>query len=387
MNAALARDVPSRASGSVPSLWQSVAWALGRGGEGGGISRTRLLWRTLYATLAHRRALQQWMRAVADLHSRGLLSDLPGEYLRAVRPYVHRATGYNARVVQLLDHTEWMETAFQPAALERLGGGDAVILAELPAPRGYDYMRLMLRRAPPQSPEGELLVTLSLLRSPDVQVKSHPVEAAALGFSRFRVDGTPCLVIGGVRGQRHPVHRLSPVELGAALQGWKPSVLMVRVAQEMARHWGLRLIGLDPSAHRLQGLSYQWMRRHRDTVDRIYASYDALWDHFDASKGRGGWMVLPTSSDDKLAATALSPERRARQARRADYWMRTRKLVRTGFAALLQRPGLEAKGSHSTDSLARSTDGTDSGWDDMEMVSISDVVPARVLETGSAELN
>jgi uncharacterized protein VirK/YbjX len=387
MNAGLARAVPPRVSRTVPGLWQGLAWAMARGGEGGGISRVRLLWRTVYATLAHRRILQRWMGAVADLHSRGLVNDLAGEYLRAVRPYVHRATGYTARVVQLLDHIDWMETAFQPATLERLGSGEAVVLAELPVPRGYDYMRLMLRRAPPQSPEGELLVTLSLLRSPDVQVKSQPVEAAALGFSRFRVEGTPCLVVGGVRGQRHPVHRLSPVELGAVLQGWKPSVLMVRVAQEMARHWGLRLIGLDPGAHRLQGLSYQWMRRHRETAERIYASYDALWDHFDASRGPSGWMVLPTSSDDKLAATALSPERRARQARRADYWMRTRKLLRTGFAALLLRPGQEARSGRSTNSLAHSTGSSDSDWDELEMVSISDVVPARVLETGSAALN
>lgn len=368
-----------------PGVWFGLAWALARGHEGGGISPLRLLWRTVTATLWHRKALRRWMDVVVDLHSRGLVQDFAGEYLRAVRPHVHRHTGYNARVVQLIDHIDWMETAFLPQALERLASGQPVVLAELPAPRGYDYLRLQLRRAPVQSPEGELMLTMALQRAPDIQHKAQPLEAGALGFSCFRLEGTPCLVIGGVRGPRDPVHRLSPVELAQALQGWKASVLLVRVAQELARHWNLRLVGLDPAAHRLQGLSYQWQHRHREAAQRIYASYDALWDHFDASRNPGGWMVLPTSSDDKLAATALSPERRERQARRADYWIRTRRLLRSGFGQLLQRPGPLQR--RITQSLAPSTGAGDSSWgDDMEFAALGDIASSRLLRTGPATL-
>jgi uncharacterized protein VirK/YbjX len=372
--------------GRTPGLWLGLAWALAHSREGGGISRLRLLWRTAVASLGQRHALRRWMAAVADLHSRGLVRDLPGEYLRAVRPHVHRDTGLNARVVQLIDHADWMETAFLSDALERLGRGEPLVLAEWPAPRGYDYLRVLLRRSPVQCVEGELLLTLALQRSPDVQHKALPLEAGALGFSCFRLEGTPCLVIGGVRGQRHPVHRLSPIELAQALHGWKPSVLLVRVAQELARWWGLRLVGLDPAAHRLQGLSYRWQRRHRQTAQRIYTSYDALWDHFDASRGPSGWMVLPASSDDKLAATALSPEKRERQARRADYWIRVRRLLRTGCSRQLLRPGREPKASAITESLAPSTGGSGSDRDSIAFAALGDVPPSRVLQTGPASL-
>jgi uncharacterized protein VirK/YbjX len=370
----------------MPSVWQGVAWAWRRGAEGGGISRPRLLWRALAATLLHRKALRRWMSVAFELHSRGMAPDLEGEYLRAVRPYVERHTGFDARVVQLIDHVDWLETAFQPAALERLCAGKTVVLAELPPPRGCDFMRLQLRRSSVKSPEGELLLTLTLQRSPEIQHKAAPMDAAVLAFSRFRIDGVGCLVIGGVRGQRHPVLRLSPVELAQALQGWKPSVLMVRVAQELARFWGLRLIGLDPSSHRLRGWTYQWSSRHRDAAERIYESYEALWEHFEATNGPIGWMVLPMNSDEKLEATALSPERRARQTRRADYWIRTRKLLRLQVVSQLQRPGRDPKLTRVTESLGPRTVTSEDDWDDGFMDSSEDLVPSRVLETGPGQL-
>lgn len=371
----------------VPGIWHGLFWALQRGGQGGGISRLRLFWRTLVATVTHSRAMRRWMVVAYELHSRGIAPDLPAEYLRAVRPYVHRGTDTSSRVVQLIDHVDWLEAAFKPPAFEQLTSGKPLILAELPAPRGYEYMRLQLQQAPPQSPEGELVLTLTLQRTAEVQRRSQPVDAAALCFSRFRVDGTGCLVIGGVRGQRHPVLRVSPMEISQALYGWKPAVLMIRVAQELARSWGQHLIGLDPSSHRLQGWTYQLNSRHRETSLRIFNSYDALWEHFDAKKGPPGWMIIPLNSDEKLEATALSPEKRARQTRRADYWIRTRNSIRKQFHELLLRPGREGRLSRLTESETLSPPEEDQDYD----FGISDgdsdeMVPSRVLETGPANL-
>jgi uncharacterized protein VirK/YbjX len=371
-------------SNRLPGLWEGVRWALQPGAAGGGTSRPRLVWRAVNATLWHGKALRRWMAMVFELHSRQIIRDLPGEYLRAVRPHVHRGTGYNERVVQLTDHMDWLETAFHPAAFEQIASGRPLVLAELTAPRGYDFMRLQLQQASTQSPEGELLLTLNLQRSSDVQHKAQPVDAGVLGFSRFRIEGVACLVVGGVRGQRHAVQRMSPTEISQALQGWKPAVLMVRVAQELARYWNLRLIGLDPAAHRLRGWSYRWNRRHRTAGQRIFASYDALWSHFEATNGPPGWVILPPNSDEKLSATALSPEKRARQTRRADYWIRTRNLLRLQFKQLLQRPNREARLSRVTQAMERdSTDGDSTDPDgDFDYEDASDLVPSRVLETG-----
>jgi uncharacterized protein VirK/YbjX len=354
------------------------------GAPGGGTSRARLVWRTLKASLWHGKALRRWMTVVQELHARGIIRDLPGEYLRAVRPYVHRRTGFDERVVQLIDHADWLETAFKPAAFEQLASGKPLVLAELVAPRGYDFMRLQLQQASVQSPEGELLLTLSLQRSADVQHRPQPVDAGVLAFSRFRVDGVACLVIGGVRGQRNQVMRVSTMEVSQALQGWKPAVLMVRVAQELARFWGLHLVGLDPAAHRLHGLSYQLNKRYRDAGLRIYSSYDALWDHFEAKPGPPGWMIVPLNSDEKLAATALSPEKRERQTRRADYWIRTRNLLRVQLRLLLQRPGLEARLSRVTESVDRDSAAAVLGGEDFQ--NSEDLVPSRVLQTGPGTL-
>lgn len=366
----------------MPDIWEGLRWAMQPGAVGGSTSRARLAWRTLLATFRHGKALRRWMTVVFELYSRQIIRDLPGEYLRAVRPYVHRGISCPQRVVQLIDHIDWLEGAFHPAAFEQIASGEPLVLAELTAPRGYDFMRVQLQQAPAQSPEGELLLTLSLQRSADVQHKPQPVDAGVLAFSRYRIDGLGCLVIGGVRGQRQPVQRISPVEISQALQGWKPSVLMVRVAQELARHWGLHLVGLDPAAHRLHGWSYRWNKRYRDAGQRIFASYDALWDHFEATKGPAGWLIVPLASDEKLAATALSPEKRARQTRRADYWIRTRNVLRLQFKTLLQRPHREARLSRVTQAMPRDSEGEDS-WPDSDD---DEVIPSRVLETGPGTL-
>lgn len=380
----------SAASNRLPGIWTGVRWAMQPGAQGGGTSRARLVWRALRATLGHPKALRRWMAVVFELHARGIVKDLPGEYLRAVRPYVHRGIGFQERITQLIDHADWMETALQAGAFEQLAGGKPLVLAELAAPRGYDFMRLQLQQAPPQSPEGELLLTLSLQRSADVQHRAQPVDAAVLAFSRFRVDTVSCLVIGGVRGQRHPVLRLSPMEVNQALQGWKPSVLIVRVAQELARHWNLHLVGLNPVAHRLHGWTYQWSARQRESAQRIYASYDALWEHFDARPGPPGWMMVPVTSDEKLAATALSPEKRARQTRRADYWIRTRNVLRLQFRQLLQRPGLEARISRITESIERDSEDEDEAEQSYRRGGFrhsADLVAGHLLQTGPASLH
>lgn len=374
-------------SRKMPGLWQGVRWAWRRGNEGGGISRRALFWRTLHATLTCPAVLQRWMSVVWELKSRGIVSDVEGEYLRAVRPYVHRDTSVSARVVQLIDHVDWVETAFHSWAVERLSAGEPVVLANLAPPRGYEFMRLTIRRAPVQAPEGELLLTLELQRSPEIQPKAQPIEAAALGFSRFRIEGKACLVIGGVRGQRDPVQRLSQAELNQALAGWKPSVLLVRVAQELARYWGLYLMGLDPSAHQLHGWRHRWDARRRETAQRIAASYEALWDHFEGVRSADGWVALPMNSDDKLAATALSPEKRERQTRRADYWIRTRKLLHTEMKALLQRPGREPNLKRVTEAQGPGTVAQDESYFDEDFLDESeDHVPSRVLQTGPGTL-
>ena len=371
-------------TGRLPGAWRGVFWAWQRGDEGGGISRGALLWRAIAASLMHRAALRRWMAVVHELHSRGLVADLPGEFLRAVRPSVHRHTDVSARVVQLIDHVDWMEGAFRGPAFETLCADQPLVLANLPPPCGYESMVLQLQRAPVQAPEGELLLTLALKRSPAVQHKAVQVEAAAVGFSVFRIDGSACLAIGGVRGPRHPVQRVSAMELTQAMSGWKPSVLMVRVAQELAAYWSLKLVGLNPSSHRLQGWRYQLSRRHRDAGQRIYGSYDALWDHFDATKGPNGWMVLPRESDDKLAATALSPEKRARQILRADFWIRTRRQLHIDSRELLQRPARAPSLSRVTQSEQSPQDDE---WDDAVAAATgSRMVPAKLLETGPGSL-
>jgi hypothetical protein len=102
--------------------------------------------------------------------------------------------------------------------------------------------------------------------------------------------------------------------------------------------------------------------RHREMAGRIAGSHDMLWKHFDAQRGPGGWMVLPPHSDDRLAATALSPEKRARQIQRADYWIRTGNLLRVEFRNVLLRPDPRAELARQTES--QTIQGMFSGYDE-----------------------
>src|SRR4051812_34047795 len=113
----------AKTSHRIPSLWQGVKWAMQPAAAGGGTSSMRMAWRALSATLSHPRAMKRWMTVAYELYSRKLVTDLPAQYLRAVRPYVHRGVGFNERVVQLIDHMDWLETAFHRAAFEQVISG------------------------------------------------------------------------------------------------------------------------------------------------------------------------------------------------------------------------------------------------------------------------
>lgn len=367
-----------------PSIWRGVFWScLPTDRHRGGAA---LGWRALVATLKHKRMLNRWMGVVHELHMRGLVEDEQREYLRAMRPFVNRHTDVSLRVSQLVDHLDWMEVAFQPRAFEHLAIGHSLTLAELPPPRGYESMRLQLQRNVRQSPEGELLLTLVLRRSREVQPAAPEMEVAVLAFTRIRLDGLPCLAIGGVRGQRDPRTRLSATEVSQALHGWKAPVFMVRVAQELARYWSLHLVGLNPASHHLQSWQHQWRKGQREVAQRIYASYDALWEHFDAKKGPTGWVVLPLNSDEKLAATALSPEKRARQTRRADYWIRTRNLLREEFRRHLVRQSPEpVRGGHTQQLGPKTVQADSSAWG-ADFESSDDIVPSRSMDSGPGAL-
>lgn len=361
-----------------PGIWRGVGWALAAPPTGGG-SRLGLALRAAWAVVTHPAALHRWMGVAHEMHSRGLAPDLPGDFLRAVRPYVNRGTGVAARCTQLIDHADWLETALQPSALRQLAQGEPVVLVDLPPPRGYASLCLRLQRAPAHSPEGELLLSLSLQR--EAMVHTAPaVDVAVVAFSCFRVKGKPCLVIGGLRGQRDSSLRLSPTELAQTLQGWKPAVLMVRVAQELALFWELGLVGLDPAAHTLRGWRKQLNPHNRDMARRIGQSYTLLWEHFAAQRGPEGWMALPPQSDDNLAAIAQSPEKRARQIRRADYWIRTANLLRTEFNLVLMRADPVERMGRMTE--AHTMQGEFSGYEGRA----SDYAVSSVLDTGPGTL-
>lgn len=67
---------------------------------------------------------------------------------------------------------------------------------------------------------------------------------------------------------------------------------------------------------------------------------------------------------------------------RADYWIRTRNLLRVQFKELLNWPGLEARLSRITEQVER-----DSMTDDeFDFEESEDMVPSRVLQTGPGSL-
>lgn len=373
----------------MPGVWSGVRWAMAPGAAGGGTSRARLVWRAASGALVHGRQLRRWLALVSELHARKIVASVPAEYLRAVRPSANRGTSISQRVVQLTDHVDWLEGAFTPEAFATLVSGQPLTIGELAPPRGYESMRLQLRQAPARSSEGEMLLVLVLQRSPDIQHGPVPMEACVLAFSRFRIDGAACLVIGGVKGQRNPNQRVSTAELNQGLQGWKPSVFLVRVAQELARHWNLNLVGLDPASHRLHGWTYRWNSRHRASGEKIFESYRSLWDHFSATNGPKGWVILPLHADEKLAATALSPEKRERQSRRADYWIRTRNLLRTRFRQVMQRPTLDEMAGGITQAMDSSIMPGRREDEEPDLDAVADgapSMPSRSLDTGPVNL-
>ena len=78
-------------SNRMPSIWSGISWALAPT-SGDLSSRLQLAVRAFRAAAWHGRAMRRWMAMVFELRSRGVISELPDEYLRAVQPYVNSAT-------------------------------------------------------------------------------------------------------------------------------------------------------------------------------------------------------------------------------------------------------------------------------------------------------
>jgi hypothetical protein len=128
--------------------------------------------------------------------------------------------------------------------------------------------------------------------------------------------------------------------------------------------------------------------RYRAAGEKIFASYRALWDHFEADNGPEGWVILPLHADDQLAATALSPEKRERQVRRADFWIRTRNGLRAEFRKLLQRPVNEPRLDRITQAMTPSGNMPLDEFDLPKKYEDSEdsFFTSRVLETGPGVL-
>ena len=147
--------------------------------------------------------------------------------------------------------------------------------------------------------------------------------------------------------------------------------------------------GTTPTLEIVDGTATVRLRRP-DKRNRIEPpDLVALWDHFDARNGPAGWVILPLDDDDKLAATHLSPEKRARQARRADYWIRARNNLRAQLRKLLQRPGMAPRLDRITQALTPSGNMPLDEFDGPGSSSMTDdeFVPSRVLETGPGVLD
>jgi hypothetical protein len=96
-------------------------------------------------------------------------------------------------------------------------------------------------------------------------------------------------------------------------------------------------------------------------------------------------MIIPLDSDEKLAATALSTEKRERQSRRADYWIRTRNSLRASFKQLLQRPHREPSLTRVTQSLER--DSLVEQQDPTDFLESDPALPQGVLHTAPGTLD
>lgn len=78
-------------SNRMPGILSGVTWALSPA-SGSGMDRLQLALRAVRTALWHGKAMRRWMAMVFELRSRGIISGLPAEYLRAIRPHVNSDT-------------------------------------------------------------------------------------------------------------------------------------------------------------------------------------------------------------------------------------------------------------------------------------------------------
>ena len=196
--------------------------------------------------------------------------------LKPVRSYVHLRLGPAARFDLLRGHYRLFRQLFSPACVQRVCGGEPIVVAELAARKGSVYgLAIAASTRVSMQREGEMAIFL---------VKRGVEEPVSkLSFAFARVDGRLAMLIGGLQGPSVG-HKRDVIDATRELHGLRPKDATLLAARALAKAVGAR------SVHAVAN------RNH--VLDRLsgasrHADYDAYWRERGATPGGPLGFVFP----------------------------------------------------------------------------------------------
>jgi uncharacterized protein VirK/YbjX len=196
--------------------------------------------------------------------------------LKPVRSYIHLRLGPTARFDLLRGHYRLFRQLFSPTCVQRVCGGEPIVVAELAARNGSVYcLAIVAATRVSMQREGEVAIIL-VKRGVEAPVSK-------LSFAFARVDGRLAVLIGGLQGPSTG-HKRDVIDATRELHGLRPKDATLLAARALAKAVGATSVhAIANRNHVLNRLS---------GASRL-ADYDAYWRERGATPGGPLGFVFP----------------------------------------------------------------------------------------------
>ncbi len=239
-----------------------------------------------------------WLAWLGRPHLAPLARANPALYKKIIRPYMTPAWDAEHKLGVLIGHYEFMLHRIGGAGLARIFQARGVPLLDYVTDHGQHYT-VHLGYDQRFNKEGELSLTLWSA------TYSRRIASLAL-IIRRSPQGGHGLLIGCMQGMPAGSDKDIIKEVAKTLHGLRPKALLLFVAQELAKSWGLATIeGISDRLHISNHSDYCLNRTRRPKL-----AYDEFWLESGGRRTANGFYELPLQHHERGLAE-IKPNKRS----------------------------------------------------------------------------
>ena len=222
---------------------------------------------------------RQWFQILSQPELSDIVRAHPRLRSKLQRPYLHRNLKPKQRLQALREHYSFLRAKCTPQHLEKIFGKDGMVLAEFPLEEN-GLVSLRLLYGDMFEKEGEFTVVLF------TDGGQRWIFALSFTIISFNSEES-CIFIGGLQSFRDDTMRETVVTITRAMHGLRPKALLLFVAQQLAKVWGIKTI-------RAVSNDMSVFQDFRLKKKKVLADYDEFWIESEGRLDADGLFTLPT---------------------------------------------------------------------------------------------